>query len=133
MMQRRLTGLAALVLLASCASDDNRTPRAEQRWVADGASVSCISRNQIRSTSVPDGSTINFETSNRRMFSNALPVSCPGLANSRAFKMNSRSGQLCSSSTITVIIPGGTRGATCALGRFQPMVRATDTPVGNPG
>jgi hypothetical protein len=133
-MQFRLAALAALAMLCSCASDDNRTPRAEQRRVSDGPAVSCINRQQIRSTSVPDGRTINFEMTSRRIFSNTLPAICPGLGNSRAFKMNTRTSQLCSSNTITVInIGGGARGATCPLGRFQPMVRVDAAPAGTPG
>lgn len=111
-------------LLAGCASDDNRTPRAEQRWVNDGPEVSCINRNQVRSTEVVDDRTINFVMNNRRIFINRLPNSCPGLASRRTFKINSRTTQFCSANTITVITgPNGQRGPTCPLGRFQPVVR----------
>lgn len=116
--------LLGAVLLAGCTSDDNRTPRAEQRWVADGPEVGCINRNQVRSTEVVDDSTINFIVSNRRMFVNRLPNSCPGLASRRTFKVNTRTTQFCSANSITVMTgPGSQRGPTCGLGRFQPVVR----------
>jgi hypothetical protein len=121
--------LAVVALLSGCASDDNRTPRAEQRWVSDGPEVSCINRNQIRGTNIPDSQTINFEMTNRRMFVNRLPNVCPGLVANRTIKINSRTTQVCSANTITILNgPGGQRGATCGLGRFQP-VRREDVPA----
>ena len=111
-------------VLTGCASDGDRTPSSQQLWTPQGDPVSCISTNQIRSTHVVDDRTINFVMTGRnRMFRNDLPMSCPGLSFNRAFAHNSRSGQLCSMNTITVVQGGGApRGATCGLGRFQPMV-----------
>lgn len=123
---------AATALLFGCASDDNRTPRSQQLWTPQGEPVSCINRNQIRSTHVIDDRTINFVINNRRMFRNELRNSCPGLGFSRSFKINSRTSQLCSMDSITVI-QGGRRGATCGLGRFQPMVPVeAATPAATP-
>lgn len=116
--------------MAACSSDDNRTPRAEQRWVADGPEVSCINRQSVRSTEVVDDRTINFVVNNRRMFVNRLPNACPGLAGRRTFKVNTRTTQFCSANSITVITgPGGQRGPTCGLGRFQPVVRQDGPPA----
>ncbi len=129
-MRRSLIGLAGLGLLAGCATDANRTPRAEQRWVNDGPEVTCINRNQIRGTNFPDNQTINFEMNNRRMFVNRLPNACPGLAANRTIKINSRTTQVCSANTITILnAPGGQRGATCGLGRFQPVRREDMAPA----
>lgn len=132
-MRTLMAMLLAAGWLAGCTTDENRTPRAEQRWVADGPEVSCISRNSIRGTNIPDNRTINFEAGSRRMFANSLPNECPGLSFNRAIKINSRTSQLCSVDSITVITGGGgQRGATCPLGRFQPMVRV-DPPATPPG
>jgi hypothetical protein len=66
--------------------------------------------------------TIHFAMNGRdRMFRNELPFACTGLGFSRSFAHNSRTSQLCRVDTITVI-QGGSRGMTCALGQFQPMV-----------
>jgi len=112
--------------LSACASDPDRVPQSQRTWTPQGDPVSCINLSTVRSTNVPDDQTINFVINNNRMFRNDLPMRCPGLGFNRAFKHNSRSGQLCSANTITVVQPGGPRGATCGLGRFQPMV-PTDT------
>jgi Family of unknown function (DUF6491) len=122
-------GAIATLGLSACASDPDRVPQSQRTWTPQGDPVSCIPLRNVRSTNVPDDRTINFVINNNRMFRNDLPMSCPGLGFNRAFKHNSRSGQLCSANTITVIQPGagsGQRGPTCGLGRFQPMV-PTDT------
>jgi hypothetical protein len=127
-MKRHIILLAATATLTACASDPDRVPQSQRTWTPQGEPVSCINLRTVRSTNVPDDRTINFVINNNRMFRNDLPMACPGLGFNRAFKHNSRSGQLCSANTITVIQPGagGQRGATCGLGRFQPMV-PTDT------
>jgi hypothetical protein len=127
-MKRHIILLAAAATLTACASDPDRVPQSQRTWTPQGEPVSCINLRTVRSTNVPDDRTINFVINNNRMFRNDLPMACPGLGFNRAFKHNSRSGQLCSANTITVIQPGagGQRGPTCGLGRFQPMV-PTDT------
>ncbi len=114
-------GLAVALLLASCADGGNSTPRSQQVWVPDGEPVTCITLRQIRSTHVVDDRTINFVMGSNRMFRNELPFACSGLGFSRAFKHNSRTGQLCSMDSITVVNGGRATGARCSLGRFQPM------------
>lgn len=123
MAQTRLIVFGVAMLgLAGCATDADHVPRSQQLWTPQGETVSCITTNQIRSTHVVDDRTINFVMTGRnRMFRNELPFACSGLSFNRAFKHNSRTGQLCSVDTITVI-QNGRRGATCGLGRFQPMV-----------
>jgi hypothetical protein len=89
--------------------------------------VNCITIRNIRSTSVIDDRTIHFIMNGRdRMFRNELPFACTGLGFSRSFAHNSRTSQLCRVDTITVI-QGGSRGMTCALGPFQPMVPVAST------
>jgi len=120
-MKRGMVGLA-LLILASCATDADRVPSAQQRWTPQGDPVNCVTIRNIRSTSVIDDRTIHFVVNGRdRMFRNELPFTCTGLGFSRSFAHNSRTSQLCRVDTITVI-QGGNRGMTCALGQFQPMV-----------
>jgi Family of unknown function (DUF6491) len=126
-----LAGLPLALFLAGCADSGNSTPRSQQVWVPDGDPVTCINLRQIRSTHVVDDRTINFVMGSNRMFRNELPFACSGLGFSRAFKHNSRTSQLCSMDSITVIQGGRATGARCSLGRFQPMkpAPAAETPV----
>jgi hypothetical protein len=121
--------LGAAAALAGCATDADRVPSSQRLWTAQGDPVSCITIRNIRSTNVVDDRTINFVVGSNRMFRNELPVACPGLGFSRAFKHNSRTSQLCSVDTITVIQPGRSAGAQCGLGRFQPMVPVDTLPA----
>ena len=125
-MRMRLTLLSTLVALSGCATDNNQSLR---MWTPQGAPVNCINTNQIRSTHVVDDRTIHFMMAGgNRMMRNELPFACPTLGINRAFKYNSRTSQLCSVDTITVIQPGGRPGPRCGLGRFQPMAPATPAP-----
>lgn len=118
-----LLALAASGLLVATVASAQSVPRSQQLWTADGAPVNCISLQSIRSTHVVDDRTINFVISNNRMFANTLPRACSGLGMNRAFSHNSRTTQLCSVNTITVVRSGGNRstGPGCGLGQFQPM------------
>lgn len=121
--------IAATLALTGCATSNNR-PRT--LWTAEGPSVACINPSQIRSTHVRDDRTINFVMSGRnRKMRNELPFACSGLGFIRAFRHDSRTSQLCSVDTITVIQPGtrGASGPRCGLGRFQPMVPVSHTPT----
>lgn len=125
--------VASLAALGACASDPDRVPNSQRTWTPQGEPVSCITTRNIRSMHVLDDHTIDFMTSSTRMFRNELPQRCPGLAFNRAVKHNSRTSQLCSVNTITIIQGGGVpRGATCGLGRFQPMVRTDTLPPAAP-
>ena len=120
----RLIAPLGALLLAGCTNDPEATP-ARHAWVEDGPPVSCISTNRIRRIGVVDSRTIDFEMTGRQMYRNSLPFSCSGLTFNQAIRHNSRTSQLCSTNCITVRAPGGGwSGATCALGRFQPMKRA---------
>lgn len=96
-------------------------------YIADGAAVDCISINQIRSSNVRDDRTIDFEVSGKKIYRNILPNSCPSLGFERRFAYRTSVSQLCSVDIITVLTSGGPglqRGASCGLGKFQPMVKA---------
>lgn len=123
---RTMLSILVLAVLGGCAGSSD-TPRSQRTWVPDGEPVNCISLRNIRSTNVPDDRTINFVTSNSRMFRNDLPFACSGLGFERAFKHQSRTSQLCSVDTIQVVRSGRPTGVSCGLGRFQPMKPAPAT------
>jgi hypothetical protein len=83
--------------------------------------------NQIRTTKIRDGGTIDFVMRNGRVYRNSLDGgSCPSLSSEKRFLYKTSSGDLCSTDTITVLRdPGLSRGATCGLGEFQPVKLAT--------
>lgn len=116
--------LVGIGVLAGCATDADRVPESQRLWTEKGAPVSCVITRNIRSTNVVNDRTINFVMGRNLVMRNDLPASCPGLGFNRAFQHNSRTSQLCSFDTITVIQPGmgANSGARCGLGRFQPMV-----------
>ena len=119
--------IVGMVTLAGCATNNSRP---QTLWTPQGETVSCINLQQIRSTHVVDDRTINFVMNGRdRMMRSELPFACPTLGFSRAFKHNSRTSQLCSFDTITVIQSGSRGGPRCGLGRFQPMVRVKMPPA----
>ncbi|MDG2512764.1 hypothetical protein P7B04_08660 [Sphingobium yanoikuyae] len=96
-------------------------------YVPSGNPVDCISISQIRSSSVRDDRTIDFEVSGKKIYRNTLPNSCPSLGFERRFSYRTSISQLCSVDIITVLFnagPGLQPGASCGLGKFQPMVKA---------
>ncbi|WP_448585815.1 hypothetical protein [Thermaurantiacus sp.] len=119
-----------LLLLAAPADAQSRAERrAAERaaWVPDGEPVDCLQIAQIRETRVFDDRTIDFILRDGRVFRNELPQRCPQLGFEESFAYQTSITQLCSVDIITVIQRGGTiqRGASCGLGRFQP-VKAAD-------
>jgi len=87
-----------------------------------GEAVPCVSivglRSEVRSDRV-----IDF-TAGRRAWRNTLPASCPALGFERRFSYATSLSQLCSSDIITVLQgPGIQPGASCGLGKFQPIAR----------
>ncbi len=89
-----------------------------------GKPVDCIPIRSIRSSSVKDDRTIDFEVNNKRIYRNILPNSCPSLGFEKRFSYATSLSQLCSVDIITVLWnagPGLQPGASCGLGKFQPM------------
>lgn len=107
-------GLAATPLLAK--------PRAVPEATPDGKPVDCIQISQIRSTPVRSDQIIDFEMIGGKVYRNTLPMSCPSLGFEERFAYKTSIGQLCAVDTITVLqSPGLSPGATCGLGKFQPV------------
>ena len=86
-----------------------------------GDPVDCIQLNQVRQTHVRSDQVIDFEMSGKRMYRNTLANACPSLGFEERFTYSVSNGQLCSVDTITVLQSRGMRGATCGLGKFQPV------------
>ncbi len=121
-MRKTLTA-AALAALAftstsAVARDRNAVPVAKPI----GEPVSCVQISRISSTRVHGDSTIDFHMNGRKVYRNTLPMSCPGLGFEERFFYKTSIGQLCSVDIITVLqSPGLSRGASCGLGKFQPV------------
>ena len=96
------------------------------RWVPAGKPVSCVYIPSIRNTEVRDDRTIDFVMNGNKVYRNILPNSCPSLGFERRFMYKTSLSQLCSVDIITVLYnsPNLSRGASCGLGKFQPMVKA---------
>jgi hypothetical protein len=119
-MKKLLTATAVLALGLTTASarDRNAVPEA----TPDGKAVSCVQLSNIRSTSVHGDSVIDFHMNNRKVYRNTLPYSCPSLGFEERFLYKTSIGQLCSVDIITVLqSPGLSQGASCGLGKFQPV------------
>ncbi|WP_022683944.1 hypothetical protein [Sphingobium bisphenolivorans] len=92
-------------------------------YVPTGKPVDCIPLQTIRNTDVRDDRTIDFMVNGNRIYRNILPNSCPSLGFERRFAYKTSLSQLCSVDIITVLYssPSLMRGASCGLGKFQPM------------
>jgi hypothetical protein len=81
----------------------------------------CLQLTQVRSNSVVDDQTIDFELRDGSVWRSRLPRSCPGLNFNRAFTYSTTIPQLCNVDIIRVIVQGnpGIIGASCGLGKFE--------------
>ncbi|MGE4307196.1 MAG: hypothetical protein AB7E24_24565 [Novosphingobium sp.] len=126
MMPRHLTHLAAALALAVTIGPANAETTSPDPYVPAGEPVDCLQLRSIQSTSVRDDQTIDFVTNGRKIYRNVLPNSCPSLGFERRFSYKTSLSQLCSVDMITVLYsgPGLQSGASCGLGKFQPMEKA---------
>ena len=110
--------LAASALFVAAAPASDQVPAATPA----GDPVNCLSVSQVRDTIVRDARTIDFVTRGGKVYRNTLDSGrCPGLAAERRFLHRSSTGQYCSVDTITVLYSPLERGASCGLGKFQPV------------
>ena len=119
---RVLLAASALIFAAapgSAVQHRDTVPAAEPA----GAPIDCVTIRQIRSTDVRDGSTIDFHMAGGKVYRNTLEGgACPQLGFEKRFLYKTSGSQLCSIDTISVLTePGLTRGASCGLGKFQPV------------
>jgi uncharacterized protein DUF6491 len=117
------------LLLIACTAATGESPRQSRNAARIAAAqpagepVDCVELNRIRSTHVLDERTIDFELSNGQTLRNTLPNRCPGLAFEESFTYSTSLSRLCSVDFITVLERAGgiRRGASCGLGKFQPV------------
>lgn len=114
-MRPLLFALAAIAVTAPAAARD--VPPA----TPIGDPVNCVRLNQIRATHVRSDQVIDFELAGRQVYRNTLPSACPSLGFEERFAYSVPTGELCAVDTITVLQSTGMRGATCGLGKFQPV------------
>ena len=88
-----------------------------------GPAVNCLQLQQIRETRVRSDSVIDFFTPGGKVYRNTLPNSCPSLGFEEKFAYETSLSQLCNVDIITVLYssPDLQRGASCGLGKFQPV------------
>ena len=123
MTYRLILPAVLLPLIAACApSDAPREPviRAPAATVV-GDPVNCLSTNRIRTTHVHDDYTIDFETSDGKLYRNTLANRCPTLGFEERFGYETSVGQLCRVDIIRVLDSNGRSGASCGLGQFVPV------------
>ncbi|MEO5938841.1 MAG: hypothetical protein ABIQ43_07505 [Sphingomonas sp.] len=116
-MRPFLFAVAALAAGAPVAASNKGIPAA----TPTGDSVDCVQLNQVRETNVRSDEVIDFVLSGKRVYRNTLDGACPSLGLEERFAYSVSNGQLCSTDLITVLQSTGTRGATCGLGKFQPV------------
>lgn len=124
---RTLSCLMSLALL-SASSVALAGDKKADTLVTSGKPVNCVHLRQIRTTDVRDDRTIDFHMLGGKIYRNTLPYSCPSLGFERRFLYKTSLSQLCSVDIITVLYSTGgglDRGASCGLGKFQPMEKAT--------
>ena len=118
----------SIILFAGAAAWSPATakPRETPTATPAGAAVNCVNRTQIRETRVRDDKTIDFYMSGGQVYRNTLPNTCPELGMNQGFAYSTSINQLCSVDIITVLrqIGGLQRGASCGLGKFQPVTLA---------
>ncbi|QIG81515.1 hypothetical protein [Stakelama tenebrarum] len=113
--------LAPVLMLIGAAPAAQDVPEATPA----GEAVDCISAHRINHTRVESDRVIDFHMMGGKVYRNELRMRCPGLNANRTIMYELHTTQLCSLDTITVIHqPGLMRGATCGLGKFQPVTLA---------
>ena len=125
-MPRNAIRLTLAVTIAAAPLQAREKENRPDPYVAVGKPVACINIRSIRSTHVRDDRSIDFITNGDRVFRNVLPYSCPRLGFERRFSYSTSLSQICSVDVITVLFNVGASlqpGASCGLGKFQPMKR----------
>ena len=119
--------LIAAALMALSGSPAIAKDKKPDDLVAVGKPVDCIPLSSIRSTNVRDDQTIDFILNGNKVYRNILPNKCPSLGFEKRFSYRTSLSQLCSVDFITVLYNAGPAlqpGASCGLGKFQPMAKA---------
>ncbi|UZW55953.1 hypothetical protein NUH86_03940 [Sphingobium sp. JS3065] len=122
-MSAYLTHRLALAAALACAAAPALAKTAPDNLVPVGKAVDCVQIRSISTTQVRDDRTIDFIMNGKKIYRNTLPNSCPSLGFEKRFLYKTSLSQLCSVDIITVLYQGGglQQGASCGLGKFQPM------------
>jgi hypothetical protein len=125
-MNLRAFGIAALAvaLLNGLADARPLKPSEEKRIKPAGTPLKCITIRSIRSTHVRNDRTIDFYMAGDKVYRSRLPRRCPGLTAEERFSFTTDLPQICYVDSITVLRGTATTGASCRLGRFQPITGA---------
>ena len=121
-MRLMLISAASLFLMSPAAMNrDHKIPEA----TPIGKPVDCLSLHQIRNTRIRSDTVIDFYVGGGKVYRNTLPMACPQLGFEERYLHKTSTGDVCSPDTITVLQAGGlTEGASCGLGKFQPVTIA---------
>ncbi|PLK24210.1 hypothetical protein C0V78_13080 [Novosphingobium sp. TH158] len=117
-----IAGFAGLATTSPLASKPGRNPVPPARET--GPAESCVPLTQLRDSHIRDDRTIDFMRDRTRGWRVTLPQDCPGLKSANAFSYQTSLSQLCSVDVIHVLYQFGSgfqRGASCGLGKFQPI------------
>lgn len=108
---------SALLMLASCSSPQQVRGGQDSTHAGD-----CLRVQLLRRALVRDAATVDFEMKSGRVLRNHLAEACPGLGPTRAIGYRAYRDRLCSGDLVAVLPASGpVRGATCALGAFEPL------------
>ena len=115
-----IAGLALLLVgTAAFAADDDEDAK-------DPETKRCLRLSQVDTTKVIDSRHIVFEMKDNSLYVTRLPHRCPGLRPNTSWMHSTHSNDICDLDTITVLdnFGGGfQRGATCGLGKFEPLAK----------
>jgi len=126
-MNRMMMGAALAMLVGLGMTADARPlkPDQEAKIKPSGPPVDCVQLRSIRETRVRSDQVIDFYMNGNKVYRNTLPQSCPSLGFEERFAYATSLSQLCSVDIITVLrSPPMMRGASCGLGKFQPITGA---------
>jgi hypothetical protein len=126
-MDRMIAGAAVLMMATIGMTADARPlkPEQEAKIKPAGPAENCIQLRSIRNTRVRDDRTIDFYMNGGKVYRNSLPYACPGLGFEERLAYATSLSQLCSVDIITVLrTPPVPQGASCGLGKFQPITGA---------
>jgi hypothetical protein len=132
MQMRRLATTAPLAAVLALATqigfaqqNDDAQKIAEKSDAPESSQLErCVRLQQIDRTEVIDDSTILFYMRDGTILRNNLPQRCPDLKSQDRFMYRVTLPSLCDVDVITVlndIGPGFMPGASCGLGKFQPI------------
>ena len=111
---------AALAMIAAATVAQARAPAPVA--TPNGEAKDCLRLLDIRETRVRDDRTIDFFLRSGQVYRNTLPGTCPQLGFEERYIYQTSLAQLCSTDIITVLVsPNFLRGASCGLGKFQPV------------